>query len=236
MDKNRSVARRRTTGAVVAGVLLIAVGLAVALAQPQPRQAYSNQVPLDGPVAQVPPGAEACQFDESVPADAPSVGVVLHGRPGRVGPFDLTIRDPDLRPVATSTVGPGRPGRRGLLSFPLPGRNPELPVASICVRNRGRALVTLTGAPEPKIPAATPVLPAYGPLPAVDGRPQPGPFTIGYGAGGTEPAVALLPELVRRAGLVKSALIGSWTIWLALAAALALAAVALLAVLRSQEP
>jgi len=181
----------RTRLLLVAGLAAVAVVVAITLAPSEPRRSGTNNVPLAGPVASLPPGAAACQRE-----DVPEQTRVVR----------LHVDAADGRPRPVVRVGDdGASGRRvrrvadGTVDVTLARDAPE-GSAEVCVRNAGARTLDVLGYPTGER----------------RGRPT-GPIAFDYYRAGSESWWQVAPAVAQRMSFGKSGLLGGWALWLAVA-------------------
>lgn len=209
-------ARWREMLAAAIGATVIITGLASPLTQRSERVAGSNaRSPVSDDAILVAPGDVTCQ-PTSVPPGARSLRVYAGTGTAAGAPVTMTLRGPGgflLRRAAPGGYLGDVP-----LSFELAA--PAEGADRICLRNGGRFPVWFASI-QPRSSGQT----------ALGDR----EFRTDYLYDGTRSSLQMADEVADRASLMKSSLIGDWTIWLALAAALLLPGAAACLVLRSRR-
>jgi hypothetical protein len=117
-------------GAVVAvAVVVVAAGLAVALADSKPRQSGSNYVPEAGPVATVRGNGTRCQPGQTIPADTGALRLLVgtYGRP--VPGLRATVK----RGGRTISSGTFAGGPEGHVSIPMQRVARRVDGATVCI-------------------------------------------------------------------------------------------------------
>jgi hypothetical protein len=204
--------------------VVVIAGFVVVLSQSEPRRTGSNGIVVSSH-AVVPPGESVCQ-EERVPAGtasvAPWLGLDLAG-----GSVAATVES-DGRLLARGTVAAGG-FPTGITRIDLDRTIPRaLEGATICVENRARDTLRVygdiarfgnPGARAPGFATGEPVL-----------------VRLDWYGRGAESGWTLLPRVAERASLVKAAFLGPWSLWVALAVAIALGVAAVVLVLRSARP
>jgi hypothetical protein len=181
-------------GAAIVGLAIGAAAcvLLVVLLGGEPRRSGTNNVAAAGEAVRLAPDERACQPD-SVPGDSERVALAVAAPADADGAPRLTVEvERDGEAVAS-----GRPGgsiRAGRVEVPLEPA-PAAGAAELCVRNDGRRPLVLLG--------------------------QPGVLAVDYYRGGSETWLQAAPAVARHFGLGKTGLLGSWALWLALAAVVA---------------
>jgi hypothetical protein len=231
----------RRLGSVAGFGTALAVGvvaLAVIGAGRESRQVQTLGVTPVYPVAPIEPGQEACQDDIGLAAPLERIrfNVGTHGKPGV--PLEVTVRSPAGAPIGTTAhVGAGwvDDGTPKEVSV---GRITADQKVSVCVRNRGRIRAYVwgdihTGSIRKSILGVRPtVTPSSG---SIDGKPIPGDLALWFMSEQPRPLLARLPDMFERASRFRPGLVGPWTYWLLLAAAVTLVPIALFRALRSTQ-
>ena len=200
--------RRVLLGALLAAVVVGAV-LIANLSQSAPRLAGVDKTRLDAFSTALEPGARVCQNGEVVPADAGAVSLVVGSFGGGWQPLDITVSNGDG--VRRARVDrPYLDGARVIA--PLSGAGRES-TARLCVRNAGDARVALGG-----IADSARVIEDSA---TVEGR-----FAVSWYRPGNESWWSVASNVAERGGRAKAGWIGTWTMWVALAAVLACVALA----------
>src|SRR5215212_401080 len=204
-------------GVLIAGPLLILVGVLVVLSVGDKPLLGTNRVGPAGFFAVVPPGGTLCTGGaERVPAATGAV--VVRTSTSQAGPLSVVLRRGG-RTVAhgtrTDAYGSGDTG---------------IPLASPVSRS-GRAVVCLrNGGPKPLGLAGTPA--ATSPTVRIDGRPTDALIRIEYRAGARVGWWSRIGDVARRFADGKASWVGSWTIWLALGLSLVAIVLGLVALWR----
>ncbi|MEA2448421.1 MAG: hypothetical protein QOG63_353 [Thermoleophilaceae bacterium] len=164
----------------------------------------------------LPAGTTLCQPAERLEAGTGRVRFrPVEGAPA--GPFELRILPPGGgRPLATGSV-PEHTYSKGEFAFARVGiqRSP-VQGATVCVRNAGSADSQLYGLLVGRGDAAQYEPGALLPEPWVRIR-------LDYSEAGERTWWSIAPDVAERFGLFKASFLGSWTMWVVLAAALGLA-------------
>lgn len=208
--------------AVVAGLVLVAAGVAAILSGPATTfvSESSRYVELRNGVV-VPARHTACQRDVQVPAEAVSVRLIVStaGRPGP--PLRVTARDGSGAEVARGTAPSGY--RDATVAVPLSQRPPRDTTATVCVLNPGPAQVAILGPYAPRELAAR-VTPS-GQVAAENMR-------LEWHRSPPGSRFENLGEIATRVGLSKASFIGSWAMWGVFALILGAGALGVSAVVR----
>jgi hypothetical protein len=164
------------------------------------RLAYSNSVSRQGLVVQIRPRSRMCQ--QIVAARDAASARFFVAPLWRKGP-ELSMRlDKGGRTLATSHINGGWTG--GTVNFPFRQLSATYLDARICVKDvRGSPLRfegLATGVPTSTL---------------VDGKPELATISIEFFRPGASDAWGLLPTVAHREGVLKGALAGGWSFWLA---------------------
>lgn len=181
--------------------------VAAAAAADERTLAFTYNIRPTHAVVDVPPGSEACQrwFETTAPFGYVEPLIGTHARPG-----------PELR-TTVREFGSGRVLARGLLPAGAPDNRiarvrvqPTVPSGrsiEVCFRNAGPGDVAIFGGPHFEGPGN-----AY-----LDGRRGTGDMRLGFRRGEPRSALALVPDMFRRASLLRPDAVGPWTFWVLLA-------------------
>lgn len=209
----------RRTGAIALTVCATGLVVLLAVAALDERElAFTLGVVPNGVALELEPGEQACQEPIDVAAEFAAVRVVpaADGLPGPA--LTLTVRD--LR--SGRTLGRGRTPEGYSPAEPQTARVGTVrrgQRVAVCVRNSGRAAVGLYGGPQQAARTSR----------AVDGgRPTGRDLSLVFLRGEPASALAVVPDMFRRAALWRPGWVGVWTFWV-LAALVALAVPLLLA-------
>jgi hypothetical protein len=168
---------------LAAGIALLGIAVAVALAESESRRAGSNYAPLFGPAAELKGRGEHCQDEGLVPADAAMVRMLV-GTDSRPTPaFRVTVREADGTLLSAGRVPGG--GEQGVV---------EVPLDRAIQRTRGGVVVCL----------------ATGPTKRTVFFGAPGRVRFEWFRPGEESWLELVPTLAHRFGLGKGISIGDW--------------------------
>lgn len=203
--------------AAALGALAVLVGVVLALSQRSERLAYSNtRVESSETATVVEPGGEYCgnlHFPESA-----AIVRLYGGTRGLVGPpVEVTVSTLSRR-LLTSGRRAGDYGDNRPVDIRLRTPHEGADLARICIRNLGENVVQFADAQSLSGAISVREEEAFMRMDLLlDGRPR---------------NVDLAGKVAGRASLMKSSLIGTWTIWALVPLMLGLAAVAVLLVVR----
>lgn len=193
-------ARRARLAVAVAGIVAIAVGIAVLGSQSALRQLGSNYVVENEFPVTVPAGARACQDEAAIPGGAGTLRL-LAGTFGRPGPaLRVTIEDGG-RTIATGSRRAG--WVQGHVLVPVSTVQGDRAHARVCVRNRGPAKLALGGR------VSAPTIAAH-----VGGKAQTGQFRIEYDTPRPLSWWSFAGRFPSRVATVHDAFPGGATFWL----------------------
>lgn len=225
--------------ALIAFVLVLVAGLGavlVAALSKQTRETQTVGVLPVLPVAPIDRGQEACQAPVALdePLEQVRFNIGTHGMPGP--PLAVTVR----RHLSRSVLGAGRVqgGWRddGTPREVAVGEVRGEQYVAVCIRNLG----TVRGYVYGDVYSGefgtgpTGVRPTTTTSSArIDGVPIPGDLSMTFTTREARSVLSLVPEIFARASLFRPALVGPWTFWLLLLAALVAAPVALWLALRA---
>jgi hypothetical protein len=195
---------RRAAPLVLAAIALVGVlALAAVAAARDDRFVYSIGVGAFTPVAVLDRGVEACQHGIRVPDDSTfdevDVPVGTFHRPGPA--LELTIR----------AQGGGRVLARGRLAggYPDIGQRPTEAIATgptrlagpvdVCVRNAGGRRAAIYGGAAYASPPTTMT---------IAGKPAPSDMSVGFSLAHGRSLLAWVPDMLERATVFKSAVVG----------------------------
>jgi len=213
--------RKLSVIVIAVGLAALVIGIAIDASGRAQRMAGSNLVNLQPlQVATLPPGGRLCQ-PWTVPADTAALRYRVYTSEPTLPALTAEIVSGG-RVVSSGTLAAGP--RRDEVNVPLARISRTLPVAQVCVTNRGPGTVSFGGAPTPGYQAAT-----------VGGKPQKGLVRIEFVRPGEESWWALLPTLTHRFGLGKSHWLGGWTLPFAALLVVAAAALAVRTLLREES-
>jgi hypothetical protein len=191
-------------GTCAAGV----VALALTASADERRLAFNLNVQPERPVAVLPAGGSACQRLIATPARFDVVEVLLgtYARPGP--PLTIVVRDHAARRIlASGALAPGAADNKPAL-VPMGPAVAKGRLIDVCVENRGVRRVALYGGPRTDSTSEA----------FQDGRPLPDDIRILFHRSEPRSALSLVPEMFRRANLLRPDPIGVWTFWALLAA------------------
>jgi hypothetical protein len=194
---------------LAAGIALLAVAVAVALAESEPRQAGSNYVPAHGPAVELQGRDEHCQEEGLVPADAAVIRFLTETGSEPTPRVRVTMSTSDGTLLSAGTLPAGQP--QGWVAVPL-----DRPIEETA---GGIAACVVTG------PGRRTVL--YG----TQGR-----VRFEWFRQGEESWFELLPTVAHRFGLGKGVSIGDWLFPLTVLIALACWALGLRVLTRELAP
>jgi hypothetical protein len=204
---------RRALACLVLGLLMLAVGLALALSHSSPARAGTNGVWPQFPLGALGPGQRICQDGELLPAGTAGMRFALQPAQA-VGPrIAVTLTRGGQALARTSMLVLARNG--GTATAPLRPRAQDLDGVRVCLAIAGRGQVGLIGGPTP---------PGAGELTA-DGRPTGSSLPITYVERGTASWWSRASAVFDRMGLGRGDWGGGWVPWAA--AVLLLGALAL---------
>lgn len=186
---------------ILAGLALLAAGVAAALAASQPRLAGTNDLRAGDAIA-LAPGRRLCQAQEEVFADADRLRLLSAPGTADGPPLAVELRD-GRRTVARGAVAGGYAAGYAVARL---DRVTDARLAEVCVTNAGEEPVALLGQALPPEQAAR-----------LDGEPAPGRLRLEWVRPGSESWLALVPVIAHRFGFGKADWLGSWTLWLAAA-------------------
>jgi len=205
------------------GVVALLVAFGLALSRRERRLSGTDATPPETFVAGVPPGQQACQGAELLPADTAAVRLTIgtYGRPGP--PLALTATGPSGRPLTAGALAAG--WHQGVVRIPVRRVSTATNNARICLRvpspPRGSA-IALGGNPEPGFAIE------------IDGRSFQGVRArLDYLRPGRESWYQLLPTIVHRSTIAKAGFLRTWEWAAVLALVVASAFLAIRTVLRS---
>jgi hypothetical protein len=193
--------------AVVAGLLLVAAGVAAVLSGPATTFLSASSGYVDPRYGVVIPARQAaCQPAVEVPGGAVSVRLIV-STAGRPGPsLTVTARLPSGAVVVRGTAPRGY--RDATVEVPLSRRPVHDATATFCVRNPGPAQVAILGpyASRASAARATP-----------SGQFASESMRLEWHRSRPGSRFENLGEIARRAGLSKASFIGSWALWVVFA-------------------
>ncbi|HWJ49646.1 MAG TPA: hypothetical protein VNR42_01420 [Solirubrobacteraceae bacterium] len=178
---------------VATALLAIATAGTVTLLQRAPRRSGTNLTGDVGPVLSLDPAQKLCEPGELLPGDTGAIKLhaVSDGTPTPA--LAVTISSAN-RTISTGTLPGG--WRQGAVSIPVSRVPRTIPVATVCVSNRGSRRVSFGGS----VPDANFVI-------ELAGRPVLGRLRVEYMRPGSESWLQLLPTLAHRFSLAKSDLL-----------------------------
>jgi len=217
--------RHPVRAAVISGVVAVIAIAAVGLGNTKKHLAATNsRVIASGSGEPVAPGVLRCQGGEYVPTDARRLRFFTSPWSGSRGqPLEVTLTSSRGVRFADIHVPGGYP--KGALYMNLPPIRQSEFMAQLCVRNLGRIGMGLAGnytSNQPESPGA------YN----TPGEPTGNVLRADYFLAGTQSWFAMAPTIARRLPLYLPSWMGSWTMWVLLALALASAAFAVTLVAR----
>jgi Predicted membrane protein (DUF2142) len=188
-------------GVLIAGPLLILVGVLVVLSVGDKPLLGTNRVGPAGFFAVVPPGGTLCTGGaERVPAGTGAV--VVRTSTSQAGPLSVVLRRGGRTVAHGTRTGAYGSGDTGIPLASLVSRSGR---AVVCVRNGGAKPLGLAGTPAGTSPRVR-----------IDGRPADALIRIEYRAGARVGWWSRIGDVARRFADGKASWVGSWTMWLAL--------------------
>jgi hypothetical protein len=206
------------------------IGVLVAGLLTDTRQVQTLGVTPVFPVAPLEPKQEACQNDVGLasPLEHVRFNIGTFGKPGP--PLTVTVRDRyGLQIGRTGRVAAGWKDDGSAQEVAV-GRVHADQKVSVCIRNGGPQTAYVygdiyDGNIRESITAARPTItPSSG---TIDGTPMPGDLALWFVSPEPKSLVARVPAMFDRAATFKPGLVGAWTWWVLLVAALVLVPVAL---------
>ena len=200
-----------------AATAVLAVALVLVLSQSSHHRTGSNGAP---PVTQValPAGGELCQGGEFVPPETGRITLHPADAGGVVGPLTVTATTSDGELLGRGRVAPRDYGSEASVATEFEPVETGTLEAVVCIRNEGGVDGALRGDSHPAQAGAA----------LLTGGPNPGPspyvrMRFDYEFPEASSWWSFAPEIAERFGLVKATFFGSWTLWVTVAALLALA-------------
>jgi len=216
----RHVIDRRALACLVLGLLMLAVGFALALSHSSQARAGTNGVWPQFPLGGLGPGQRICQDAELLPAHTAGLRFAFQSAQA-VGPrIAVTLSRGGQTVARTSMLVVARNG--GTATAPVQAGAQDLDGVRICLAVAGRGQVGLIGGPTP---------PGAGELTA-NGRPTGSSLPITYVESGTASWWSRASAVFDRMGLGRGSWGGSWVPWAAALLLLGALALVVLALVR----
>ena len=207
----------RIRAAVAVGLLLIAAGLVVALADSERPYLGDNgrNIQLSAGVV-IPGGERACQAGEIVPGHTGAVRLVVSTAGRQAGPLEVELRR------SGQMIASGRSRARIVdepVTVPMSGVAEAVPGTTFCLQNAGPGQVAILGQA-----AGSEYLPAR----VSDKRqPQTNSMRLEWYEGGRVTRAARVGDVAERYGLMKAGFFGDWTFWTGLGILVVISAAAI---------
>ncbi|HEX8051993.1 MAG TPA: hypothetical protein VF517_03310 [Thermoleophilaceae bacterium] len=201
---------RSGVAALAAGCAIALAVLAVVAAGDRRERSFGPNVRAERVLAVATPAREICQSDVGVAADFDTVELLL-GTYGRPGP-PLAVRVRDTRSggqLAAGTLPAGAADNRAARVRVEPEVERGGSV-DVCVRTAARRVALYGGADSDVITEAR-----------AGGRRVDGDLWIAFGRSEPRSALALLPDMLRRASVFRPEPVGPWAFWVLLAGVVA---------------
>jgi hypothetical protein len=187
--------KSRATVALGAGLVLLAIALAIVLSGSPLVVIRANATPADEPILRATGNSGACQDGEALPAGVSAIRLILVAV---VGPQVGVTVTAGSRPLAAGSTGSG--WTAGAVTVPVKPLSHATPGARICFKlGRSAEGVEVGGSKASAAVAAR----------SLDGRPLPGRFTVEYLHRGSSSWWSSAKAVSRRLGL-GHAPAGSW--------------------------